>query len=289
VGTIPASENEFPQLLLTEVAAPATPGTGLIVCYAKSDGLLYCKDDAGVETAYAAASTDLAAHLADTADAHDASAISVLDTGAVFTGTDVETVLAELQAAIAGGGIPATIIDAKGDLIGGTAADTAGRLAVGTNGQALTAQSGQATGLQWADMIGEHTHAATGVGATGGGATLSPETLNAAGLFTMNDHIVSTVNADQNDYAPTGIHTKTLIRFDSFTANRTVTGISAGVTGEVLILINNTAFSLLLPYESASSTAANRFRNPAAGTVTVRAFGGVFLIYLNSRWSTLAI
>lgn len=47
-------------------------------------------------------------------------------------------------------GIPATIIDAKGDLIAGTAADTADRLAVGTNGQVLTADSSTATGLKWA-------------------------------------------------------------------------------------------------------------------------------------------
>lgn len=40
---------------------------------------------------------DLSAHTGDTSDAHDASAISVLDTGANFTGTDVEAVLAELQ------------------------------------------------------------------------------------------------------------------------------------------------------------------------------------------------
>jgi len=51
-------------------------------------------------------------------------------------------------------GIPATIIDAKGDLIAGTAADTAARLAVGTNGQVLTADSTAATGLAWATVGG---------------------------------------------------------------------------------------------------------------------------------------
>lgn len=39
----------------------------------------------------------IAAHIADTADAHDASAISVADTGENFTGTNVESVLAELH------------------------------------------------------------------------------------------------------------------------------------------------------------------------------------------------
>jgi hypothetical protein len=42
-----------------------------------------------------------------------------------------------------------TIVDAKGDLIAATAADTPARLAVGTNGQVLTADSTAATGLAW--------------------------------------------------------------------------------------------------------------------------------------------
>ena len=44
----------------------------------------------------------------------------------------------------------ATAIDAKGDLIAGTAADTFSRLAVGTNGQTLVADSTASTGLKWA-------------------------------------------------------------------------------------------------------------------------------------------
>jgi hypothetical protein len=47
-------------------------------------------------------------------------------------------------------GIAATIFDAKGDLIAASAADTAARLAVGTNGQVLQADSTTATGLKWA-------------------------------------------------------------------------------------------------------------------------------------------
>jgi hypothetical protein len=45
----------------------------------------------------------------------------------------------------------ATAIDAKGDLVAGTAADTFSRLAVGTNGQVLTADSTAGTGLAWAN------------------------------------------------------------------------------------------------------------------------------------------
>jgi hypothetical protein len=41
------------------------------------------------------------------------------------------------------------IVDAKGDLIAATANDTPARLAVGTNGQVLVADSTAATGLKW--------------------------------------------------------------------------------------------------------------------------------------------
>ena len=62
-----------------------------------------------------------------------------------------------------------TIVDAKGDIIAATAADTVARLAVGANGTVLTAASGQATGLEWATP------------AAGGGMTLlSTTTLSGA-------------------------------------------------------------------------------------------------------------
>lgn len=53
-----------------------------------------------------------------------------------------------------GGGAVATdaIWDAKGDLAVGTGANTASKLTAGTNGKALIAASGEATGLKWGTL-----------------------------------------------------------------------------------------------------------------------------------------
>jgi hypothetical protein len=74
---------------------------------------------------------------------------------------DIEGVTA--GTGISGGGTSGTVtitnsmateIDAKGDLIVGTGADTFARLAVGTNGHTLVADSSETTGLKWAAPAG---------------------------------------------------------------------------------------------------------------------------------------
>lgn len=56
-----------------------------------------------------------------------------------------------------------SIVDAKGDLISATSNDTPARLAVGTNGQYLQADSTTSTGLKWVTLAaGAYTSIATG-------------------------------------------------------------------------------------------------------------------------------
>lgn len=65
-------------------------------------------------------------------------------------------------------GISKNIIDAKGDLIVGTASDTVARLGVGTNGQVLTASSGATSGLTWSTINGSSYQSASPTGPTTG-------------------------------------------------------------------------------------------------------------------------
>jgi hypothetical protein len=71
----------------------------------------------------------------------------------------------------ASAGIAKTIVDAKGDIIAATAADTVARLAVGANDTVLTADSSTATGLKWASPA-----------ASGGITLLSTTTLSGASV-----------------------------------------------------------------------------------------------------------
>lgn len=108
-------------------------------------------------------STATDAHIADTSDAHDASAISLADANGNTSETDVEGAIDELYGLIGGTGIPDTIVDAKGDLIAATAADTVARLPVGANDFALIAASGETTGLKWGPVAASWTPALTAV------------------------------------------------------------------------------------------------------------------------------
>ena len=112
----------------------------------------------------------------------------------------------------AGASIAKATVDAKGDLIAGTADNTVSRLAVGTNDHVLTADSSTATGLKWAAAAGGgYTQLATG-SLTGASVTIS----SIAGTYrnlvlvlhgystTGNTYIGVQTNADTSNYKSTG-------------------------------------------------------------------------------------
>ena len=69
--------------------------------------------------------------------------------------------------------IPQSTVTAKGDLVVGTAASTAGRLGVGTNGQYLSADSTAGTGLKWVTPAAGYSAPTLGSTSIASGATVT--------------------------------------------------------------------------------------------------------------------
>jgi hypothetical protein len=86
----------------------------------------------------------------------------------------------------------ATAIDAKGDLVPGTGADTFARLAVGANGTVLTADSAETTGLKWATPAS--------------GTTFSGASLTKAGTLSVPTSTYTAIPLDQEQYDTDSYH-----------------------------------------------------------------------------------
>jgi hypothetical protein len=115
----------------------------------------------GTPAGQAAVSTDALwdakGDLAAGTGADTAQKLSVGTNGQVLTADSTQPTGIKWAAVVGGGGaLIATdpLWDAKGDLAVGTGADTASKLTVGTNGQVLTADSTQTTGVKWATAAG---------------------------------------------------------------------------------------------------------------------------------------
>ena len=114
---------------------------------------------------------------------------------------DIEGVTA--GTGISGGGTSGTVtitnsmateIDAKGDLVAGTGADTFARLAVGANNTVLTADSSTATGLKWAAAGGAS--GLTLVSSTSVGSGVSSVTISNAFSSTYDNYLIKVSGID---------------------------------------------------------------------------------------------
>jgi hypothetical protein len=92
------------------------------------------------------------------------------------------------------GGIQPTIFDAKADLLTATANDTPARLAVGTNGQVLTADSTTGTGLAWATPSSGTAWTRVANGSLSG-ASVTVSSLSAATILVIVSGFSGTVDA----------------------------------------------------------------------------------------------
>lgn len=119
---------------------------------------------------------------------------------------DIEGVTAGIG--ISGGGTSGTVtitnsmataIDAKGDLVAGTGADTFSRLAVGTNGTVLKANSATATGLEWGSAAAADNFTLLNSGATSLSGSTTKTVSSISGVNTLMIYIYG-ASAAANDY-----------------------------------------------------------------------------------------
>lgn len=114
----------------------------------------------------------------------------------------------------------ATAIDAKGDLIVGTGADTFSRLAVGSNDQILMADSTTATGTKWAAVPASNSMISLASGSYTGTA------LNITGLSTSYNRIIMQLSA----FDPSGGSVRLLCRFNNDSGNKYMNTTSTNTT-----------------------------------------------------------
>jgi hypothetical protein len=139
-----------------------------------------------IATAVKTNRTDFDAHIADTTDAHDASAISVLDAATQLTATNVETALAEImdyaQTKTDDSAVTAHIADA-------TAAHAASAISVADSGAHLTATDVEAALAEiWAIADA----------ASGGGVVINDAATNTTNAWSsqkISDYIAAAVAA----------------------------------------------------------------------------------------------
>ena len=167
---------------------------------------------------------------------------------------------------LANAAIPKSLVDAKGDILTATADNTPARLAVGTNGQTLVADSSTATGLKWATAsgggavvqvktatIGSNTSTTTGGGtfvATGLTVNITPTSASNKILIIVNTPGSSVQN-------PSGSN-----NYGIFKLLRGATQLSLGYVGVYGGATGTSSFEIYCPW------GANYVDNPATTSAT---------------------
>ncbi len=101
----------------------------------------------------------------------------------------------------------------------------------------------------------------------------------------------SQITSNQNDYAPTGLSTASVLRLD-IDADRTITGITGGSDGRILVInnVNTGGFTLTLTHEDAASAVANEIRCGNNTDLRIPVNASAVLIYdgTDSRWRVVS-
>lgn len=173
-----------------------------------------------------------------------------------------------------------TIIDAKGDLIAGTADNTPARLSVGTNNYVLTADSAQSAGVKWADP---NTLISSGSESTAGTVELATQ----AEVNAMSD-ATRVLTPNHNKLIPgtlTATTSGTAFTFNIPAGVRRITvqfvGVSLSGTDDLLVQLGDAGGTEVTGYVSSSANINNT-------AVTVSNSTAGFVVRVNTAADTVS-
>lgn len=252
-----------------EIAAPSTPASGKVVFYAKADGKLYSKNDAGSETALSGGSGP-AINATDEYLPKRTSSTTLGDSLIREVGGEVQIFSGSLQN-----------MQLNKVWSGGTGHDDFsvarfGGLLLGGN-----LVMGWFSAGAYFTNANKHPGQIRVVSTNGGGG----------GTFAFPAQTQAQITSNQNDYSVSS--ESYFIRLSS-DAPRDITGLrvpadgfgNRQVDGEFHLIVNIGSTDIVLKNENASSTAANRFTNSTGADITLSAKQAADIIYdgTTTRW-----
>ena len=193
--------------------------------------------------------------------------------------------------------ITAGTVDAKGDLIVGSADDAVARLGVGTNGQVLTAASGATYGLQWADpaAVGVFDTSITFEGATADAyeTTLTVTDPTADRTITLPNASGTVALTSDIPSSTTGLSEGTNLYFTDERAQDAIglnvgTGLSYNDTTGAISVTANTydAYGAASSAQSAAESTASGYVSTHAGLTATHGVSGAIVGTTDSQTLT---